>query len=235
MKLRSPLLALILIAAFALGIGLTIAFNLWKTEGGQTAADLQTPADIRGSHLFSLIGEAFGIPLEDLLLGFGITGKSDLQCKELETIYAGNPDGEIGTDSVRLFVALYKNLPHDPEADTKLPKPAYGVLKDKITPEGLVVLEKHLSAATGPETSAAASSSSEKSQQSAAATEDRSVKGSTTFAQLIAWGILQEQIEKVIGAKIGDTGATVKSLADAQGVEFSTWRIALQALVDVAP
>ena len=77
---------------------------------------------------------AFDVPVEVLGKAFGVGYVADLaafKCKELETLYANLPvaDVEIGTDAVRLFVALYKSLPYTPEESTALPNPAVSQLK----------------------------------------------------------------------------------------------------------
>lgn len=235
MKLRSPLIALVLAVAFIGGIGLTIAFNLWKTESGKNVADLQKPADIKGSHNFSLIAEAFAIPLTDLLAAFGEKEKTDIQCKELEAVYEDLSGGEIGTDSVRLFVALYRGLDFTPEETTLLPRSAYPILKDVVTPEGMTLLENHL-ASTEQMTAISHSSSSSRSETTEtnanAASEELLIKGSTTFQNLLDFGLSTAQIEAVIGVKIENRSQTIKALADARGIEFSTWRTALQNLLE---
>jgi len=51
---------------------------------------------------------------------------------------------EIGTASVRLFVAFYKNLPFDLSTDIYLPEGATALLKQqKLTPEQSAYLETH--------------------------------------------------------------------------------------------
>ena len=116
-KMKSRVIAPVVVAAFVLGIGLSMAFKLWHTESSKipvtyTEGEFKgayNPADIRGSYTFADIESAFGIPAEVLAEAYGIQGEEDpggFPVKELEQMYGQTPDGgEIGTDSIRLFVA----------------------------------------------------------------------------------------------------------------------------------
>jgi hypothetical protein len=133
-SIKSRHLAVIVPVVFAAGIGLTIAFNLWKTESEKVPAAYTSgefagkanPADIRGSYTFADIVKAFPVPLEDIARAFGVTGNAAaFQVKGLEGA------GGLGTDSVRLFVARYAGLPFEPAETTALPAAAVAVLEKK--------------------------------------------------------------------------------------------------------
>jgi len=140
-SIKSRHLAIVVPVVFAAGIGLTIAFNLWKTETDKVPASYATgefagqanPADIRGSYTFADIANAFPVPVDDLARAFGVTANAAaFQVKGLEGAFEGLPDGtEVGTDSVRLFVARYAGLPYEPEQTTALPAAAVEVLEAK--------------------------------------------------------------------------------------------------------
>jgi hypothetical protein len=140
-SIKSKHLAVIVPAVFAAGIGLTIAFNLWKTETTKVPAAYASgefagkanPADIRGSYTFADIVMAFPVPLEELARAFGVTGNAaEFQVKSLEGASEGLPAGkELGTDSVRLFVARYAGLPFEPGETTVLPAAAVEILARK--------------------------------------------------------------------------------------------------------
>jgi hypothetical protein len=66
----------------------------------ELAAGLPGPSDIRGSYTWADVAKAFEIPVESV----------------------------IGTDSVRLFPALYAGLPYETEGSTILPVTAIGIL-----------------------------------------------------------------------------------------------------------
>ena len=237
MKLKSKHVAPLILAVFVVGIAGTMASNLWKTEGSKTPAKFRTgehegeynPSDIRGSYAFSDISKNFKIPLEDLSKAFGlesVENVAEFQCKELKELYPEPPEGEIGTDSAKLFVALYTGIPHTPEETTRLPTPALSVLKEKLSEEELEEVKKitvslsDLKPVSSQETAEHASD------------QDRAVRGNTTFAELLDWKLAKEEIEQVLGIPMGKPGLTVRDHCTANEIEFSEVKTALQALVD---
>ena len=124
MKINTKLLAAVVIIGIFGGISLSSALGYWRTTSSKIPATYAhgefagqyDPSDIRGSYSFNDIYNAFGIPVEDLGVAFGVTPPEryvSFLCKELETMYPSlAAEGkEIGTGSVRYFVALYNGLP----------------------------------------------------------------------------------------------------------------------------
>jgi len=66
----------------------------------------------------------------------------------------------------------------------------------------------------------------------AVSTTGRAVAGKTTYGDLYGWGLTEAQVETVTGFKPGARTQTVREAAAAAGIEFSTFKTALQALVD---
>lgn len=132
MKIKSMYLAIIIFAVILVTITATSLTGLWKTttdkipvkyEDGEFAGQYN-PADIRGSYTFDDIHNTFEIPLEDLGKAFGLKDPAlfaSFKCNELETMYASlSEEGkEVGTASVRYFVALYKGLPYEKQFNVK--------------------------------------------------------------------------------------------------------------------
>jgi len=246
MTLRSRHIAPIVLAVFFIGIGGTIIFNLWQTTSNKLPATYTSgefegqynPADIRGSYSFGDIEEAFAVPAAALATAFGVEDSEDpaaFRCKELEDRYGELENGEIGTDSVRWFVALYTGLPYTPEEDTLLPSPAVSVLKERMSEaelEEVKVKTVGISglAAAAPDGTAAAAEQADTHTES----EVGQVKGKTTFGELESWGVSKEEIEKVLGLPVGKAGITVRDYCIENGIEFSTVKGALQAAVDRA-
>lgn len=153
MKLKPTTTFLIALVFVAAGIAATIATGLWQTESdktprkldlaavetavtagggtadGDAAAVQYDPADIRGSYSFGEISTLYGVPLSDLARAFGLSEAEagDFQAKALESRY---PDAaeELGTASIRMFVAYYLGLPYTPTEETWLPRTAVEVL-----------------------------------------------------------------------------------------------------------
>lgn len=82
------------------------------------------------------MANAFGLPAD--------VDPSTFKNKDLETIYA-DQELEIGTGSVRMFVALYTGLPYEYVEEPYLLDEAVQILKDKVelTQEQVEYLELH--------------------------------------------------------------------------------------------
>jgi len=61
---------------------------------------------------------------------------------------------------------------------------------------------------------------------------DKTVTGSTTFQNLLDWGVSQAAIEKVIGDKMPGAATVIKNYATGKGLEFSTLKTPLQTEVN---
>jgi hypothetical protein len=157
MKVKSSAIAIIVLAVIFGSVAYTSVTGQWKTKTDKIPAKYTeavlsgqyNPADIRGSYTFANIETSFGVPADELAAAFGIKGQDNttFQVKEIETIYAvqAAQGKEVGTDSVRIFVALYKGLPITLTDTSYMPKPAIEILKAKttLTAEQLTYLDKH--------------------------------------------------------------------------------------------
>ncbi len=258
MKLTSKPLAAIVFIIFFGGIALTSTLGWFQTSTTKVPvtftegefAGQYNPADIRGSYTFGDISNLFAVPLANLQTGFHFPPEADpaaYQVKNLEAQFADS-GYEIGTDSVRLFVALYKGLPYDLSVDSYLPAEAANILttKAKLSPEQTDYLKTHTvdlgqpAAETTPqETPApAAAQTSAAPQPTASTTEhvaaDRTITGKTTFQNLLDWGVAPATIEQVIAAPLPSAGIVIKDYLTSKGLEFSTLKGVLQVEVDKA-
>jgi len=155
MKIKSNTLGILVLVILFGGIFAGSAMNMWITESTKTPDKIEegasageyNPEDIKGSYTFGEVSELFDIPLEDLADAFDLpedVEPSAFKSKELETIYAGL-EFEVGTGSVRMFVALYKGLPYEPSEETYLLENAVQILKEKadLTKEQIEYLDSH--------------------------------------------------------------------------------------------
>ena len=249
-----PLAAIILIILFG-GIALTTAMGSWQTMSSKMPATYtegefagtSNPADIRGSYLFGDVEKAFGIPSTVLAQAFNVQSNDPalIAVKSLEDIYAGS-EFEVGTASIRLFVAFYNGLPFDLSTDMYLPESAAALLKERnLTPEQLTYLEAHIvpNPAAGSDSAEAAPAPSAEPAPEAAATQsadpidasaEKLVKGKTTFQEVLSWGVSQEVIEQVMGAPMPNPLTKVKDFCTEKGLDFEVIKPALQAEVDKA-
>ena len=238
-RVKTTTLAVITLVLIFGGIGLSKALGFWLTESSKEPARFATgeaagqynPADIRGSYTWDDIERAFGLPAAEAARVFSPAGQTlsaGDQVNVLEDLYAGvlPEDQEIGTDSVRLFVALYKNLPYTPEEGTVLPKTALTWLSSQAGVDPL-----RLEAVTTVELRGTGTGL-------ATATEDehdsdaRVVAGKTTFGEIYDWGVTESHVKDAIGFAPGPRTQSIRDAAVASGVEFSVIKTALQALVD---
>lgn len=242
-----PLAAIIFVVLFG-GIAFTTAMGWWQTMSTKEAATFTegefagqaNPADIRGSYTFGDVEKNFGIAPDVLAQAFKIEtdDPAAFAVKNLEEIYAES-EFEVGTASVRLFVAFYKGLPIDLSTDMYLTEEAAALLKERnLTPEQLTYLETHTvsisavppapeadSAPAVESTPAAKSTSSEES-------TEKLVKGKTTFREVLDWGVSQEVIEQIMGKPMPNPLTKIKDFCAEQGLDFETIKPALQAEVD---
>ena len=131
--------------------------GLWKSEASKNVRTIQNgtssgeknPADIKGSFSFADISNNFEIPVKDLQRAFEIKNVDNIEafrCKDLELYYGENLSNEIGTGSVKMFVALYKGIEYEIEEETYLPESAVILLKEKgdLSKEKLEYIEAHI-------------------------------------------------------------------------------------------
>lgn len=249
MRLTAKPLALILLAVIFGGVLVTSAFGWWRTETSKVpavftegeAAGQYDPADIRGSYTFGDIQQSFGVPAGELAAAFGLPAEVDaagFKVNELETLYEGL-EVEIGTASVRLFTAFYSGLPYDLSLEESyLPRPAVEILvaRGNLSAERQAYLQAHtieLAVETPVvETRADETPAVTPQVDHTPEAEPGTVRGKTTFQELLDWGVPQEHIEAVLGNPMPAAATVIKDYADARGIEFATLREALQVEVD---
>jgi len=157
MKIKPSNLSMILLILLFGGILAGSSLGIWKTESSKEPARYiegifegsYNPKDIRGSYTFEEISTLFEIPIEDLANAFQLSPEINafsFQCKGLESLYSTSKENgfEVGTDSVRMFVALYKGLPYELDG-AYLPESAADILRNLniLTEEQSDYLEAH--------------------------------------------------------------------------------------------
>lgn len=243
MKISAKVAALILPLLFVLGIGFTMINGYWQTESSKIPVKLVTgdaageydPGDIRGSYSLQDVENAFEIPVETLAKAFGISdveNPGSVKIKEFEESF-GIIDGmEVGTDSMRLFVALYLGRPFTPEEDTALPQPAYNILK-KESGLSSEVLESVMESVVSLSSVHLVEEGSEDGTEDHESAELLEIKGKTLFSEVLDAGISEEQIVEALGGvSMGPRNMTVRDYCSEQGIEFSAVKAVLQSLLD---
>ncbi len=241
MRIRSTTAGLVLPVFFILGILIASALGFWETESSKIPktieegdfAGLADPADIRGSYTLADVSKAFDIPVETLAKAFGFSDAEDpaaVKVKDFEEVYGVTGDLEIGTDSMRLFTALYKGLPIETDSTTAIPQPAWNILK-KEGASDTETLDKYSDRIVSLEDFKDATVSSD---QQTDTEDERVIKGKTLFSELLDWGVTKEQISGVLGVPMGPSGMSVRDYCSEKEIEFSAVKDALQELVDKA-
>lgn len=252
MKRQTVLVAALVVVSTFGTILVTNALGLWTTEsnrvprllnasGGEPIYD---PGDIRGSYTFADVAASFSVSVETLATAFGFADAEDpsvIRASELEAIFgevAALGEMEIGTDSIRLFVALWENLPHEPEETTALPARAMQLLQshEGTDPDRLalyqdrVVAQSVLTGAAG--STEAGTGSGEPIDDHEEREDDTTIRGRTSFAELYTWGLTQDEVAAVLGTDPPARGVLIRDFVMEQGLEFGTIRDELQVLVD---
>jgi hypothetical protein len=246
MTLTSKPLAVIVLVMLFGGIFFSSAMGWWATESTKEPvkftegefAGQANPVDIRGSYTFGDIANSFDVTPDVLAQAFGITegDPAAFAIKELEVIYLDS-GFEIGTASVRLFVAYYAGLPFDTtDQEIYMPQSATDILlaKGNLSPEQIAYLEKYTVTVdtSVPVEEPVVEPTPVPAESSSTISEEYTIKGKTIFGELITWGVPKATIEQLIGAPMPDPAMKVKDYATANGLDFETLKTALQAEVD---
>ncbi len=259
MKLTSKPLAIIIVVLMFGGIFFSKVQGWWETESTKEAAvytegefeGQANPADIRGSYTFGDIENNFKVPSELLVQAFGVQtdNPATFPVKSLEEMYITSPQ-EVGTASVRLFVAFYLGLPFDLSTDIYLPQSAAEILNARdLTLENKTYLDNHMvpdlnseilltTPALQPQLEDTLSEGEVpvSTEEHEPIVEVGTIKGKTTFAELLEWGVEADKIEEILGIPLPlSTGMTVKDFCTQNGLSFETIKTDLQNELDSLP
>jgi hypothetical protein len=186
------------------------------------------PSDIKGTNTFKEISAMFYIPVRDLGTSFGltsITNYADMRARELKTVYTNLPRGiTLETESVRIFVAIYKSKPYTYSNTAYLPKPAVALLKEriKLTPEQVAYMDSHT-----------LDISSRMPSGTSVPVNVPIITGETTFQRVIELGVPVTEIEKILGSKLTSTAVLIKDYASQKGLDFLVVVGALQDKINL--
>lgn len=249
MKMKPITLTLIIFLLLFGGIAASSAAGYWTTGSDKQLAKYETgkfageymPEDIRGSYTFGEIATLFEIDLMTLYEAFGIdpdTDGSSIKAKDLSTLYV-NLGAEIESESLQLFVGLYKDLPITLNGSI-LPIPAVELVlsaNPNLTEEQIAYLNTHQISLDGTEVSAPAETSSidtteiESVDQAPALEEEPLINGSVTVQQVLDAGITEEELMEVLGTEIPPTNQPLRDYCRAQGLNFTTVKDQLNGML----
>jgi hypothetical protein len=243
MRLTSKPLAVIIVVTIFGGIFFSSALGWWQTKSNKRAGTYQhgqyagraDPSDIRGSYTFGDVEENFGLPAELLAQAFGVqtAHPAAFPVKSLEAMYLDSPQ-EVGTASLRLFVAFYLGLPIDLSPDIYLPEAAAAILRTRnLSAQYASYLEAHLVPNLSPAAAPLPGNLGSTPHAEGSAAQEGRIKGNTTFAELMEWGLEAEIIEQVLGMPMpAAQGMTVKDFCLQNGLVYGGIKSALQMELD---
>lgn len=250
MKIKNWHMGLIVLTVIFGGIAGTMALNFWNTEGGGGSqgtgssrvpitfqigefAGEYNPADLRGSYSFGHISELFEIALDELGTAFGLGAIENLagfKCMDLHAAYANlEEDVEIGTGSVKAFVALYTGLPFTLTDDEYLPQSAVELLKARgtLSEDQVAFLDTH-----SVDISRLLIVDNAVTEEGREESTERIIKGKTTFKEVMDWGVPEKEVEAIIGEKLPATGMTIRDFANQKGLDFGYIKASLQTKIN---
>jgi hypothetical protein len=149
MKIKPQIVITIILVILAAGVGYAALSGTWATNSSNGNGSGEGNGSgggngIRGSSTFAEISSQYEIPEEDMMYAFGVEDMdaSTVTPSNLTELY---PDAEIGTGSVRLFVALYLGEEYDLTGDANLLDSGVQMLLERgtLTVEQEKYLELH--------------------------------------------------------------------------------------------
>jgi hypothetical protein len=199
--------------------------------------NLYDPADIRGASSFNDISTYFEISSEEIAQAFAldVLGKDPGQfiAADLKLYYGEIPEsiGEVGTDSLRWFISLYRGYNYTPEEESLLPAAAVTFLRDKglIDDDMVQVLKKKI---TQQVVSTSFAEKAEVAHVETSSENQYFIKGNTTFNDLYSWGVTQKEIEEATGIEAGSKTAIIRNYYTELGLEFGAMKTILQDLAN---
>ncbi len=246
MKNKAALVASVTVLSLVVGVGIAKITGYWRTEGSKVPIKISRgefegesdPGDIRGSYSFTDIEAAFGIPPEMMAAAFGMPegDPEQMKAKNVEETWGEMEGGmEVGTDSVKLFTALWTGLPHDAEDTSVLPTAAVEILEAYQRIDAAQAAELRLTAVALPNAAggeAAPAESDQPAQSDDHEIPDRMVRGLTTFGDLKGWGVTEEMWLEKFGEPMGSRAASMKDFAEDTGMPVSEIKALAQDMVD---
>jgi hypothetical protein len=225
----------------------TGTYNPADIRGSTTFGTIETSFRIPAA----LIAQAFGIKAADprvVTAKFVDSVYGEMHALDGETI-------DIGTDAVKLFVARMTGLPYTEEENTGLPESAIDVIltlgagmtdeqrqsllrkagesrtmrfdeDPTATPAAVQVVTSTAAPAAAPDAAAAPGAATVVSNSAGFM-----FQGKTSFADVIAAGLSQAQIESVLGMPMGSKIQSIKDFCESKGLKYSTVRAGLSQLM----
>ena len=259
MKLNSTIISVVVLVVLLGGVLTSVGLGLWSSEEDRTPSTLDLnaleaagvdvdgtvvydPEDIRGSSSFAEISDYFGVPVDVLATAFMVPEDEDasyFQNKDLEDVCVVCDDEmEVGNGSVKFFVALYNGIPYvfeDGDEDVFLFASAVEILKERGNLDDVMVA--YLDAHTIDNVIEDVTDESGEVVEATVVVEEHDenemkVNRNTNFAEVLGWGVSQEEIEGVLGMEMPNKLTMIFDFCQENELSFGTIKTELQVLVD---
>ena len=259
MKLNSKIISVIVLVVMFGGVLTAVGVGLWSSEEDRTPSTLDLnaleaagvdvdgtvvydPEDIRGSSSFAEISDYFGVPVDVLATAFMVPEDEDasfFQNKDLEEVcVVCDDDMEVGNGSVKFFVSLYNGIPYvfeDGDEDVYLFAPAVEILKDRgnLDDEMIAYLDGHtINNVLGEVVDDDGEVVEVEVVEEEHDENEMKVNRNTNFAEVLSWGVSQEDIEGVLGMEMPNKLTMIFDFCSENELSFGTIKTELQVLVD---
>ena len=212
-----------------------------SVEPMKLTEDIYDVADIRGSFSIAEIEKFYKVPSQAIIEAFNLEEDTDpslFLLKDLKEIYQEvEIEGEtyaVETDTVKVFVSLYSDIPYTSEETFHLPESAieYLIKENKLSPKEQNYWKNHtfklVLIEPGKELPVV-----EKEETEPPATEEEvktiSITGKTTIAEVLTMGIDEEKFKEIIGLEVPeDKTLSVRDFFASQDLEFSLYKKKLE-------
>lgn len=239
MKISHIHILIAIIVIIGGGIGIASQMSLFGTSRSaapmKLTSDTYDIADIRGSFTLKEVETYYQVPSEAIIEAFNLkpdTNPSTFQLKELKEIYQPveieGAEYAIETDTVKVFVSLFSDIPYTSEETFYLPETtvAYLIREDKLSQQEKAYWIKHTFNLAFIESEEVITEVKEDTNDDHLNQEEEkkaiAITGRMTIAEIINMGIDSEAFKEITGLDIPeDKTVSIRSFIASQELEFS--------------
>jgi hypothetical protein len=213
--------ALIVLVSVFLGVFILNSLGLWETDNSKVKVENINDSSIeliKGSYTFATIEENYDVDVETLARAFNLTGDNleGMKINVLESAYGGL-EVEIGTESIKYFIALYNGVDFYPNY---LPSTAVDVLLELGKIDQAFIEESSLYIVE-------VDSSNKIEVVVEESEEGEGVNGNTTVQDVINQGLTIEQVETILTVEVPNPNLSIKFICDENNLSFGKIKTAI--------
>ncbi|MDD3656462.1 MAG: hypothetical protein PHI72_06830 [Atribacterota bacterium] len=221
------------------GIGIASQMSLFETsrsaEPARLTEDMYDIADIRGSSTLKEVETYYQVPSEAIIEAFNLKpdiNPSTFQLKDLKEIYQTmeieGAEYAVETDTVKVFVSLFSDIPYTSEETFYLPQTAvnYLIRENKLAQEEEDYWIKHtfdlVPIEPGKEIAEVKEDTNNEPVNQEEEKNDISITGRMTIAEIITMEIDSETFKEITGLDVPeDKTVSIRDFITSRDLEFS--------------